>query len=110
VIDLLKYWLFTLMIGGTTFLLSYFATKMVSGPYAGVKGKLPSWRFKIKKYRIHLHHWFVSLIASLLLIKYYFLFSFTQFIILLGIALGIAAHGIKNYSDWRKVISKEQDL
>ncbi len=109
-IDLLKYWLFTLMIGGATFLTAYFLTKMVSGTYTGVRGKLPSWRFKIKNYRIHLHHWFVSLLASLLLIKYYALFSFTQFVFLLGIMLGVTAHGIKNYSDWKKIIVKEQDL
>lgn len=106
-IDLLKYWLFVLMIGSTTFLTAYFATKMFSGQYTGVRGRAPSWRFKIKRYRIHLHHWFISFLVSLLLVKYYFLFNFTEFVILLGGSLGITAHGIKNYHDWKRIISKE---
>jgi len=95
------------MTGGVTFLATYFATKMFAGPYTGAKGKIPSWIFKIKNYRIHIHHWFISFLVSLLLLKSYALFSFAEFVILFGGSLGITVHGIKNYHDWKHIIVKE---
>jgi len=106
-IDLLKYWLFTLMIGSVTFMLAYFVAKMSSGHSAGVRGRLPSWKFKIRNYRIHLHHWFVSAIVGLIIMINYASFSFYQFVILFGGSLGITVHGIKNYHDWKHIIVKE---
>ena len=105
--NLFDYWIFALMVGIPAFLLSYFVTKMISASSVGMKGKIPSIQFKIKSYTIHLHHWFLSLIASLFVIRYNAIFSITQFTILFSSMLGITVHGIKNYSDWKGIIRKK---
>lgn len=109
-IDLLRYWLTVIIICSLAFLLAYFVTGILSGHATGVRGRVPSLKFRIKKYTIHLHHWFASFLISLLLVKYYALFGVSEFLFLFGGSLGITIHGIKNYKDWKRIIVKEQDL
>ena len=96
------------MIGGSGSLIGYFAAKMCSGREVGKRGRLPSWRFNIRRYRVWLHHWFLSLFGGLVILKYNNMFNATELAFLLGSCLGISLQGIRNYSDWKRVIFKEK--
>lgn len=72
----------------------------LSGQETGAKGKLKSWKFFIKNYTIHLHHWFLfSIILTILWIlnlKNSFIF---------GLLTGAIIEGL-TYKDFYKIIYK----
>lgn len=86
--------------------IGYFVTKFFSGKQAGEVGIIKSIIFNIGKYRLHLHHWFLSLIILIIATTFYlfqFLFLPQFFYAFLG---GIIIQGTYNYKDWHKVILK----
>ena len=68
-------------------------------------GKIPSLAFNIGDYRLHLHHWLLSL-AILLSAWHYNFLPFPQFSF--GFLSGAIFEGIYCYRDWYRIIFKHK--
>ena len=78
--------------------------RLFSGRTVKDKGILPGIIFNFKGYRVHLHHWLISLgLLGLFLSIHFFLISPLLFYGLLG---GITVQGVSQYSDWKGIITR----
>ena len=77
--------------------LGYLVASFLSGKKAGQKGIFKSLIIKTKQYKLHLHHWIISLIILIILLifKYYNNFIY-------GILIGIFIQGL-TYKDFYKI-------
>ncbi|MCL0094538.1 hypothetical protein M1N58_01385, partial [Dehalococcoidales bacterium] len=81
---------------------SFLIAKYLSGKTVGEKGRLKSLFIPWGKYKIHLHHWFISSwIMGVTLVKDIYLLSPPLFYGFLG---GLVFHGIYCYRDWYKIL------
>jgi len=81
----------------------YFSFKYLSGPAEKMRGKIPSIRLPLGKYRLHLHHWLMTIVC-LLILKLTGIFDLNSFLFWVG--GGVALQGVLCYSDWYKIIYK----
>lgn len=80
----------------------YFLGKFLSGEKTGQSGVIRSIVLNFGNYRLHLHHWILSLGVLIFNFLTSFSFPFPQFSLsLLG---GFAIQGIICYSDWYKIL------
>ncbi len=90
-----------------TFLVSgYLIAKYLGSKKSGERGKVPSVRLYMGKYRLHLHHWLISVAAMALpLLRGWGTFPAELYY---GLGCGIAVQGIYCYSDWHRILTLRQ--
>ncbi|HLD06703.1 MAG TPA: hypothetical protein VJC16_04185 [Candidatus Nanoarchaeia archaeon] len=86
-------------------LLGYFGVKFCSGGAEGHRGRMPSLRFRLRQYTVHLHHWLFSSLTGVWLFLNREIFSLPIFLFLFGGAVGMTFQGTK-YKDWKRIIFK----
>jgi len=80
----------------------YFTARFLAGKQAGQQGRIKSLAFQIGNYKLHLHHWLLSL--GVLVFAFFFnLFHFHFFYGFIG---GWVIQGIFSYKDWKRILSK----
>jgi len=84
--------------------LGYFITKYFSGPIEREKGRFPSLRLPIGKYKLHLHHWVVATSCIVTLCTSGILSPNNFFFWIGG---GMALQGILCYNDWYKIVYRK---
>ncbi|MDP2676532.1 MAG: hypothetical protein Q8O83_02515 [bacterium] len=83
--------------------IGYFVSHFFAGKKPGQRGRLPSFRFRVKRnYIVHLHHWFLCSIAliSLSVIDLYNT-------LLYGLLMGFTLQGL-TYKDFYKLIYRHK--
>lgn len=91
---------------GLSMVMGYFAALFIAGKKTGDRGRFPSWAFTVKDYRIHLHHWFLSLLVLVgALVANVFL---TESWIFFGFIGGVIFQGVLHYEDWPRLITKQK--
>lgn len=91
---------------GLSLLIGYFLATFFAGAATKQQGRLKSLIFSIRQYRVHLHHWLLSLaVLSLALVFNFFVIAPVLFYGFLG---GITIQGIVNYQDWKQVVMRER--
>jgi len=83
----------------------YLLGKIFSGQETGKGGIMKSLAFEIGNYRLHLHHWFVTLTVLVSIIIFNFSLPFPQFI--WGVGGGLILQGVTCYSDWSRIIIRK---
>jgi len=83
----------------------YFFGKFIAGKKPGQKGLVKPIVLSFGNYKLHLHHWLISLgiLISNFIISFYL--PFHQFS--LSFLSGLLIQGILCYPDWHKVIIRE---
>jgi len=89
--------------------LGYILAKFFSGKSTACQGRLKSIILNVGTYRIHLHHWFISVLIILgLLIKGICL---SEFLLgTFGFLAGLIFQGIYHYQDWHRILIKKEIL
>lgn len=83
----------------------YFLGKFISGQGTGQKGLIKSIVFNFGDYKLHLHHWLLSLGILISTFLTNFFIPFPQFSLsLLG---GLMIQGIFCYPDWHKILIRK---
>jgi len=90
---------------GLGIILGYFTARFLAGKKTGQPGVIKSLTFRISDYRIHLHHWLLS--SVVLVFVFFFNLFYSQFFY--GLLGGCIIHGVFNYSDWKKILSRTQN-
>ncbi|MBZ9578591.1 hypothetical protein KJA14_01945 [Patescibacteria group bacterium] len=86
-------------------ILGYFLGKFLSGRKTGQSGIIKSIVLNIGNYRLHFHHWLLSLGILIFNFLPNFSFPFSQFS--LSFLGGLVIQGIFCYSDWHKIFIRE---
>jgi len=86
-------------------ILGYFFGKFVAGQKPGQKGLVKSIILKFGNYKLHLHHWLLSLGILISAFLASFFLPFPQFS--LSFIGGLMIQGILCYPDWHKIIIRE---
>lgn len=82
----------------------YFFGKIFAGNKTGRQGEIKSIIFKIGNYKLHLHHWLLSLGVLIFNFLTDFTLPFSQFS--LSFLGGLAIQGVVCYPDWHKILVK----
>ena len=82
--------------------IGYLIAKFFSGKKVGEQGRLKSLKFDVKKYTIHLHHWFIASIIFILLVALKFYND-----LIYGILIGLIIQGL-TYSDFYKIVYRKK--
>lgn len=91
---------------GLSLLIGYFLATFFAGAATKQQGRFKSLIFSIRQYRVHVHHWLLSLaILSLALVFNFFVIAPVLFY---GFLSGITIQGIVNYQDWKQVVMRER--
>jgi len=85
--------------------LGYFLGKFLSGKMTGQSGIIKSIVLQIGNYKLHLHHWLLSLGVLIFNFLSIFFLPFPQFS--LSFLGGLMIQGILCYSDWHKILIRE---
>ena len=83
----------------------YFFGKFVAGKKSGQKGLVKSIILKFGNYKLHLHHWLLSLGILISAFLASFFLPFPQFS--LSFIGGLMIQGILCYPDWHKIIIRK---
>lgn len=83
-------------------LIGYIGALALSGKETGKEGIVRSIKFDLGQYRLHLHHWVISMSVIPLAVHYHMAFLSDQ--LMIGIMGGLAFQGIACYKDWHHVI------
>lgn len=78
--------------------LGFFIAKFCAGKKSGEQGRFKSLIFKVGQYKIHIHHWFFSIIILFALIAADFYHP-----LIYGILIGIVLQGF-TYKNFYKII------
>lgn len=80
--------------------LGFIIASILSGKKEEAQGKLKSWKFNLRNYKIHLHHWliFSLILVVLILIRFYNGFVY-------GFLVGLIIQGI-TYKDFYKIVTR----
>jgi len=81
-------------------IIGFAVVKLLSGKKEGERGIVPSLKFKIGIYFIHLHHWLWALIIILILVCIDY---FNE--IIYGLLIGLIIQGL-TYRDFYKIVYK----
>ena len=96
----------SLVLGNLSFLTSllsgFLIAKFLGSKETGRPSRLPSIRFPLARYKVHLHHWLISsaVIALALSTGPWFFPSHPFY----GFLSGVAFQGIYCYDDWYKIL------
>lgn len=82
-------------------ILGFLTAKFCAGRSSGKQGRFKSLIFRIRKYKIHIHHWFFSVIILLVLVAA----DFYQPLIY-GILIGIIIQGL-TYKNFYKIVYRD---
>jgi hypothetical protein len=91
--------------------ISYFCAYFFAGRETYQPGILPSLIFDFETFRMHLHHWLVSLLFLIFLVLPLFIkqkINTPLFLFVFGFSLGLTAQGILSYSDWDCVFTRKE--
>jgi len=89
---------------GVSMVVGYLVARFFAGAKESVKGRTPSFVFRFRAYRVHVHHWLLfSPVLVVLLVSHIFIFTPHLFYGFLG---GVIAQGVLYYEDWASVIKK----
>jgi hypothetical protein len=91
--------------------ISYFCAYLFAGREVYQQGVLPSLIFDFETFRIHLHHWLMSLLVLVFLVLPLFAkrkINTPLFLFVFGFSLGLTAQGILSYSDWTCVFMRKE--
>ncbi len=84
----------------------FFICKFCGGSESGIQGRVRSIIIPLRGHEIHLHHWLISLIATVTsAVQGFFLIAPGLFYGVLG---GLMLQGILCYSDWHRVVRRRQ--
>jgi len=86
-------------------ILGYSLGRFLSGKKTGCSGKIKSIILRIGSYRLHLHHWLLSLAILILNLLTTFFLPFPQFS--LSFLGGLMIQGIFCYPDWHKILVRQ---
>jgi MFS family permease len=86
-------------------ILGYFTARFLSGKKTGQQGVIKSLALRIGDYKLHLHHWLLSLGA----LAFIFFFNLFHFHFLYGFIGGWIIQGIFGYKDWKKILIKRNE-
>jgi len=87
---------------GLGIIFGYFTARLLAGKKAGQQGIIKSLALQIGNYKLHLHHWLLSL--GVLVFAFFFnLFHFHFFYGFIG---GWVIQGVFSYKDWKKILIK----
>ena len=90
---------------GVSMIIGYFIARFCAGAKTNMPGRIPSFLvFRVRSYRVHLHHWFVfSNILAVALVLHFFVITPLVFYGFLG---GVIAQGVLYYNDWGRIVTK----
>ncbi len=89
-----------------TWLFSFAATRLLSGPKDGRQGVIKSIIIPCRNYQVHLHHWLLALIIGAVCVaKGIYVLTPDVFC---GLLSGIAFQGIYCYDDWYRIVKKRK--
>ena len=87
---------------GLGIIFGYFTARLLAGKQTGQQGKIKSLAFQIGNYKLHLHHWLLSL--GVLVFAFLFNLFYSHFFY--GFIGGWIVQGIFSYKDWKKILIK----
>lgn len=87
---------------GLGIIFGYFTARFLAGKQTGQQGRIKSLAFQIGDYKLHLHHWLLSLGV----LAFAFLFNLFHFNFFYGFVGGWIIQGVFSYKDWKKILSK----
>jgi len=87
---------------GLGIIVGYFTARFLSGKQTRQQGIIKSLIFRIGDYKLHLHHWLLSLGV----LAFVFFFNLFHFHFFYGFIGGWVIQGIFSYSDWKKILIK----
>jgi len=90
---------------GLGIILGYFTARFLAGKQTGHQGIIKSLAFRVGNYKLHLHHWLLSLGV----LAFAFFFNFFHFHFFYGFIGGWVIQGIFSYKDWKRILSKERE-
>jgi len=85
-----------------SWLLGFLVTKFAAGKVGGKQGKVKSIVIPFGKYRVHFHHWLISL--GIIIFGLVINICFLTPAIFYGLLSGPVFQGIYCYSDWHKIL------
>ncbi len=86
--------------------LGYLSAWLASGSQEGERRRpFRSLAFSIRRWRLHIHHWFWA--ASLLLSNWFLDWHFPH--LLTAFLGGVTVHGLTNYRDWHHIFWRRQN-
>ncbi len=89
-----------------TWLIGFAIAKYLGGKTEGKPGRLKSIVIPLRKYELHLHHWFISLVIGVIsAVKGIYFVSPEIFYGFLG---GLVFQGTYCYNDWYKIVKPRQ--
>jgi hypothetical protein len=91
-----------------TWFATFLATKYLAGRTDGEQGIARSLIIPWRDYRIHLHHWLVTLIVGgILLVRGFYIVTPEAFY---GVVSAVVFQGIYCYKDWYRIITRRKVL
>ena len=91
-----------------TWFAAFLATKYLAGRTDGEQGVARSLIIPWRDYRIHLHHWLVTLIVGgILLVRGFYIVTPEAFY---GVVSAVVFQGIYCYKDWYRIITRRRVL
>ncbi len=87
---------------GLGIIVGYFTARFLAGKQTGQPGVIKSLAFQIGDYKLHLHHWLLSLGV----LAFAFFFNLFHFHFFYGFIGGWVIQGIFSYKDWKKILIK----
>jgi len=85
-------------------LAGYLSAKYCSGKRTGVTGRIKSLIISLGRWRLHLHHWFLSYLSVIFIFVSGIYSSLPHFF--LGFLGGLTFQGIYCFRDWYKIVKK----
>ena len=85
--------------------LGFSTAKFCGGKQEGKPGRVKSITFPLHTYEVHLHHWFLSSVASAICAARGFHLLTPG--IFHGFLSGLIFHGVYCYNDWHRVIKRK---
>ena len=88
-------------------ILGYFFGRFIAGKKPGQRGLIKSIVIKFGSYRLHLHHWLLSLGILISNLAISFFIPFPQFS--LSFLGGLMIQGIICYPDWNRILIRQNN-
>lgn len=91
------------------FIFGYITAKIFSGKHEHIKGPLGILLVSIRKIKIHIHHWILGFLFTVVIIffKAISIDDINSFDLhLISFFIGIMFQGIYEFNDWKEIIEK----
>jgi hypothetical protein len=102
IVVLLSFSYYLWCVGG---MVGYVAAKLSSGKKTGVRGRVKSIVLPVRKYQLHLHHWFLAMVTLIICIVTGFYVITPQ--LFYGSMCGLVIQGLYCYDDWFHLIKRK---